>query len=133
MPQHPTIRVSLHVLSVGCALSIFLADLLLPVGVAVSLPYIAVVWLAARSSWRGSAALAALGVEGGQAAFVGDRPDKDVVGARGAGLLAVRVRTGEYRGVRDQAPPWRTVQSVTEAVEALEPLLPLPQSGLSVL
>src|SRR2546427_8410022 len=64
MPQHSTIRVSLHVLSVGCALSIFLADLVLPVGVAVSLPYIAVVLLAARSSWRGSAALAALGCTG---------------------------------------------------------------------
>ena len=62
MPQHQTTRVSLHVLSVGCALSIFLADLVLPVGVAVSLPYIAVVLLAARSSWRGSAALAALGL-----------------------------------------------------------------------
>src|ERR1700757_4949913 len=64
MSQHPTIRVSLHVLSMGCALSIFLADLILPVGVAVSLPYIAVVWLAGPPPWRGSAALAALGCTG---------------------------------------------------------------------
>ena len=52
MPQHQTTRVSRCALSVGCALSIFLADLLLPVGMAVSLAYIAVVLLAARSAWR---------------------------------------------------------------------------------
>ena len=32
MPQHQTTRVSLRALSVGCALSIFLADLMLPLG-----------------------------------------------------------------------------------------------------
>src|SRR5215472_472521 len=64
MPQHQTPRVSLRALSVGCALSVFLADLILPVGVAASLAYIAVVLLAAQSSWRGSPALAALGCTG---------------------------------------------------------------------
>src|SRR5215475_3750568 len=64
MPQHQTTRVSLRTLSVGCALSVFLADLILPVGVAVSLAYIAVVLLAARSSWWHSPALAALGCTG---------------------------------------------------------------------
>src|SRR5215472_9897869 len=64
MPQHQTTRVSLRTLSVGCALSIFLADLILPVRVAVSLAYIAVVLLAAQSSWRGSPALAALACTG---------------------------------------------------------------------
>ena len=64
MAQHQTTRVSLPALSVGCALSIFLADLMLPVGVAASLSYIAVVLLAARSSWQGSPALAALGCTG---------------------------------------------------------------------
>jgi PAS domain S-box-containing protein len=64
MPRHQTTRVSLRALSVGCALSVFLADLILPVGVAASLAYIAVVLLAARSSWRGSPALAALGCTG---------------------------------------------------------------------
>jgi len=49
---------------VVCALSVFLADLILPVGVAASLAYIAVVLLAARSSWRCSPALAALGCTG---------------------------------------------------------------------
>ena len=64
MPQHQTTRVSPRALSVGCALSIFLADLILPVRVAISLAYIAVVLLAAQSSWRGSPALAALGCTG---------------------------------------------------------------------
>jgi PAS domain S-box-containing protein len=64
MPHHQTTRVSRCALSVGCALSICLADLLLPVGMAVSLAYIAVVLLAARSAWRGSPALAALGCTG---------------------------------------------------------------------
>jgi PAS domain S-box-containing protein len=65
MPQHQTTRVPLCALTVGLALSVFLADLLLPVGVATSIPYIAVVLLAARSAWRGSApALAALGCTG---------------------------------------------------------------------
>ena len=60
MAQHQTTRVSLRALSVGCALSVFLADLILPMRVAASLSYIAVVLLAARSSWRGSPTLAAL-------------------------------------------------------------------------
>ena len=42
------------------------------------------------------AALEDLGVEPGRAVHVGDRPDKDVAGAVGAGLRAIRVRTGEY-------------------------------------
>src|SRR5215470_10496818 len=64
MPHRQTTRVSLRTLSVVCALSVFLADLILPVGVAASLAYIAVVLLAARSSWRCSPALAALGCTG---------------------------------------------------------------------
>ena len=64
MPQHQTTHISLRALSVGCALSIFLADLMLPVGVAASLSYIAVVLLATRSSWRGSPALAAFSCTG---------------------------------------------------------------------
>ena len=64
MPHHQTPRISLCALSVGYALSVFLADLMLPVGVAASLAYIGVVFLAARSSWWGSPALAALGCTG---------------------------------------------------------------------
>jgi len=64
VPHHQTTRVSLRTLCVGCALSVYLADLMLPVGVTASLAYIAVVLLAARSSWRGSPTLAALGCTG---------------------------------------------------------------------
>jgi PAS domain S-box-containing protein len=64
MPQHQTTRVSLRALSVGCMLSVFLADLILPMGVTTSIAYIVVVWLAARSSWRDSPTLAALGCTG---------------------------------------------------------------------
>ena len=64
MPQHQTTRVSLGALSVGCTLSVFLADLILPMGAATSIAYIGVILLAARSSWRGSPTLAAIGCTG---------------------------------------------------------------------
>jgi PAS domain S-box-containing protein len=64
MPQHQTPCISLCALSVGYALSVFLADLLLPVGVAASLAYIAVIGFASRSSWRGAPVLAAVGCTG---------------------------------------------------------------------
>lgn len=38
-------------------------------------------------------ALDALGVEAGQAAYVGDRPDVDVAGAQGAGMLGILIRS----------------------------------------
>ena len=38
MPQHQTTRVSLRALSVGCTLSVFLADLILPMGVLPAFP-----------------------------------------------------------------------------------------------
>jgi PAS domain S-box-containing protein len=64
MPQHQALRVSLRTLSVGLALSVFFTDLMLPVGVATSIAYIAVVLLATRSSWQGSPVLAALSCTG---------------------------------------------------------------------
>jgi PAS domain S-box-containing protein len=64
MPQQQMPRISLRALSVGYALSVFLADLMLPVGVAASLAYIAVIWFASRSSWWGAPILAALGCTG---------------------------------------------------------------------
>lgn len=64
-------------------------------------------------------ALAALGVSPDCAVFVGDRPDKDVLGATAAGMRVVRVRTGEYRGVEDEIRPWYTGVSVAEAVRVL--------------
>jgi putative hydrolase of the HAD superfamily len=66
------------------------------------------------------AALDALGVPAAATAYVGDRPDKDVAGALGAGLLPVRVRTGEYRHVPDDPPAAVTVAGVAEAVAFLE-------------
>ena len=78
-------------------------------------------------------ALAVLGVDPARAAFVGDRPDKDVAGALAAGMLAVRVRSGEYAAVPDDPRPWRSVPDVTGAIRALRPLLAPVPSGLSVL
>ena len=40
MPRHQTPRISLCALSVGYALSVFFADLMLPAGMAASLAYI---------------------------------------------------------------------------------------------
>jgi putative hydrolase of the HAD superfamily len=68
-------------------------------------------------------ALTGLGVEPGAAVFVGDRPDKDVAGAQGCGIRAVRVLTGEYAHAPDRPPAWRTVADVAAAVALLEPLL----------
>jgi UDP-N-acetylglucosamine 2-epimerase (non-hydrolysing) len=68
-------------------------------------------------------ALAALEVDPGHAVYVGDNPVKDVTGALTAGLLPVRVTTGEYAGVPDGLPPWRRVADAVEAMELLRPLL----------
>jgi putative hydrolase of the HAD superfamily len=69
------------------------------------------------------AALDAIGVAPGAGIMIGDRPDKDVAGARAAGMLgAVRVRTGEYR-----AAPNRNclaiVDDFAQAVAWLRPAL----------
>jgi putative hydrolase of the HAD superfamily len=77
------------------------------------------------------AALDALGADPDATAFVGDRPDKDTEGALGAGLLAVRVRTGEYASMPDDPRPWRTVADVVEAALVLTPLF--GKSRLSIL
>lgn len=53
---------------------------------------------------------------------IGDRPAKDVVGARGVGMRAVRVRTGEYAGLDGSAgsvPAWRETGSFATAVDLL--------------
>ena len=64
-------------------------------------------------------ALELLALDPGQVVHVGDRPAKDVLGATGAGIRSVRVRTGEYAGVPDQEGlhPWRTVATFAEAVD----------------
>jgi hypothetical protein len=118
MPQYQTPRISLRVLSVGYTLSVFLADLLLPVGVAVSLAYIAVVWLAARSSWWGSPALAALGctgltILGGVCTPTGDLGWMDLTNrSLGLGALWVAVHLARHRqGQEESLPQWETRQA----------------------
>lgn len=76
-------------------------------------------------------ALDRLDVHPGRAAYVGDRPDKDVVGAALAGLRAVRVRTGEYRDRPDRPRPWLTARDVTHAVGLIEPYLVTAQRRVS--
>ncbi len=64
-------------------------------------------------------ALDALGLEAPNVVYVGDRPDKDVLGAHGVGMRAYRVRTGEYRATEGEIPPWREASNVVEAISEL--------------
>ncbi len=69
-------------------------------------------------------ALDGLGVPPGHAVMVGDRPDKDVVGAAGVGMRAVRVGTGEYATRPDHPATWFRAATFADAVHALLPHLP---------
>ena len=71
-------------------------------------------------------ALELLGSAPGVGVMVGDRPDKDVAGAAMAGLRTVRVLTGEYAHVPDDAPPWRTADAIASVPALLGPLLGSP-------
>jgi putative hydrolase of the HAD superfamily len=62
-------------------------------------------------------ALAALGVGPGEAVFVGDRPDKDIVGAMRLGMRTIRVRTGEYAAIPDPPESWATASNLVEAIQ----------------
>lgn len=64
-------------------------------------------------------ALAALGVDAERAVFIGDRPDKDIVGAGRAGIRAIRVRTGEYRACPNIGTPWGEAGDVIDALALL--------------
>ena len=68
-------------------------------------------------------ALEALGVRAAGAVYVGDRPDKDVAGATGAGLRAVRVLTGEYAAEPGEVAPWRQAPDVFAAIRLCGPYL----------
>jgi len=68
-------------------------------------------------------ALELLGAAPDTVVFVGDRPDKDVAGAQGCGIRALRVMTGEYREIPDASPPWRTAADAAAAVAIVEALL----------
>lgn len=65
-------------------------------------------------------AVEALRVPAADVVYVGDRPAKDVAGAVGAGLAAIRVRTGEWASDPDDP---RAVQSFPDVVEAIDALL----------
>ncbi len=73
-------------------------------------------------------ALELLGMPPADVVHVGDRPAKDVAGARAVGMRCLRVRTGEYADTPDPAElvPWRSAGSFLEAVELLLPLLETP-------
>jgi putative hydrolase of the HAD superfamily len=67
-------------------------------------------------------ALELLGVSARDAVHVGDRPGKDVVGPSRAGMRSVRVRTGEYGLVPDEADgvaPWQVFDDAASALAAL--------------
>ncbi len=67
-------------------------------------------------------ALDLLAVEPAAAVHVGDRPGKDVVGPHAIGMRAVRVRTGEYAELPDDAEgaaPWRVFDDAATALSAL--------------
>lgn len=68
-------------------------------------------------------ALGALGVEARHAVMIGDRPDKDVAGAIGAGLRAIRVGTGEYAARPDHPGTWWRSGTFAEAVYRVLPHL----------
>jgi putative hydrolase of the HAD superfamily len=65
----------------------------------------------------------AIGADPGAIVYVGDRPDKDVEGARRAGMRAVRVRTGEHAWMADEPPAWLAAADVVEAIELLFPFV----------
>jgi putative hydrolase of the HAD superfamily len=52
--------------------------------------------------------------------FVGDRPDKDVLGAQRCGMRTVRVMTGEYCRAADEPAAWLTAPDVVSAISMLE-------------
>ena len=64
-------------------------------------------------------ALSRLGAAPENVVMIGDRPDKDVAAAAGAGVRAVRVRTGEYGSKPDHPFTWRTAPTAVDAVADL--------------
>jgi putative hydrolase of the HAD superfamily len=68
-------------------------------------------------------ALADLGLPVAEVVMIGDRPDKDAVGAAAAGMRAVRVLTGEYAAQPDHPGTWLRTACFAGAVCALLPHL----------
>lgn len=73
-------------------------------------------------------ALDLLGVDPSEAVHVGDRPAKDVAGPESVGMRAVRVRTGEYADLADDAggsAPWQAFDDAASAFSALAGMVAL--------
>jgi len=64
-------------------------------------------------------ALEQLGVDARDAMFVGDRPGKDLSGARAVGMQAIRVRTGEHASEWCGLPGVAVVDNAADAFELL--------------
>jgi putative hydrolase of the HAD superfamily len=58
-----------------------------------------------------------LGVDAAEVVYIGDRPDKDVAGAAAAGMVPIRVRTGEWRHQRDLDACWASVETCSDAID----------------
>jgi len=71
-------------------------------------------------------ALERLGCDATDAVYVGDRPEKDVAGAVGAGMRAIRVQAGEWASQPDDDRAWASVTTVVAACAWLRPLLRSP-------
>jgi len=67
-------------------------------------------------------ALGALGVSARNAVFVGDRPDKDIVGAQAVGMTTIRVLSGEYAAM-ECAVPTVAASDVCAAIDLAFPCL----------
>ncbi|WP_370344975.1 HAD family hydrolase [Catenulispora sp. MAP5-51] len=65
------------------------------------------------------AALDGLGVGASRCVVVGDRPEKDVIGAAGVDIRAIRVKTGEYSQAADVPGTWHTAADFPAAVDWL--------------
>jgi putative hydrolase of the HAD superfamily len=68
------------------------------------------------------------GVDAAEVVHIGDRPEKDVVGAAAAGLAAIRVRTGEWAHQPDGGRCWASVATVTDAIALVIDVLDQPSS-----
>jgi putative hydrolase of the HAD superfamily len=58
-----------------------------------------------------------LGAAPGDVVYIGDRPDKDVEGAAAAGMVPIRVRTGEWQHQDDRDEGWASVATCADAMQ----------------
>lgn len=65
------------------------------------------------------AGLEQLGIDPAEAVFIGDHPEKDVVGSTSVGMRAIRVLTGEYSHLRPAEQCWMVAEHVVEAIDLL--------------